>query len=111
MERKLKQAQGNWVDGDRFWGREGDIRLLTRKIDEGAHISLVAQRRMGKTSLKKELQRRLSDRYICLFIDLQKDSEPADAVVAQPLNKALRISLEAGKRFVFECVECGIRRN
>ncbi|MBZ4219918.1 MAG: ATP-binding protein [Chlorobium sp.] len=86
MERKLKQAQGNWVDGDRFWGREDDIRLLIRKIDEGAHISLVAQRRMGKTSLMKELQRRLSDRYLCLFIDLQKDSEPADAVVQLSLS-------------------------
>ena len=86
MERTLRQAQGNWVDGDRFWGRADDIRILTRKIDEGAHISLVAQRRMGKTSLMKELQRRLSDRYICLFIDLQKDSEPADAVVQLSLS-------------------------
>ena len=86
MERKLQQAQGNWVDGDRFWGRVDDIRLLTRKIDEGAHISLVAQRRMGKTSLMKELQRRLSDRYICLFIDLQKYSEPADAVAQLSLS-------------------------
>ncbi len=86
MERTLRQAQGNWVDGDRFWGREDDIRILTRKIDEGAHISLVAQRRMGKTSLMKELQRRLSDRYICLFIDLQKDSEPADVVVQLSLS-------------------------
>lgn len=80
MGRKLRQAQGNWVDGDRFWGREGDIRILTRMIDDGAHISLVAQRRMGKTSLMKELARQLSDRYACLFLDLQKESLPADAV-------------------------------
>ncbi|WP_233120984.1 hypothetical protein [Chlorobium sp. KB01] len=86
MERKLQQAQGNWVEGDRFWGRADDIRILTRKIDEGAHISLVAQRSMGKTSLMKELQLRLSDRYICLFIDLQKDSEPADAVAQLSLS-------------------------
>jgi hypothetical protein len=80
MERKLQQAQGNWVDGDRFWGREDDLRILTRKIDERAHISIVAQRRMGKTSLMKELSRRLKDRYVCLFLDLQKALEPADAV-------------------------------
>jgi len=80
MTRKLKQAQGNWVDGDRFWGREHDIRILTRMIDDGAHISLVAQRRMGKTSLMKELARRLSDRYVCLYLDLQKESVPEDAV-------------------------------
>ena len=80
MDRKLRQAQGNWVDGDRFWGREDDIRMLVRKIDEGAHISIVAQRRMGKTSLMKELGRRLKDRYVCLFLDLQKELVPADAV-------------------------------
>jgi len=81
MGRKLKQACGNWVVGDRFWDREDDIRLLIKKIDEGAHISLVAQRRMGKTSLMKELKRQLNDRYICLFIDLQKASTSADAIV------------------------------
>ncbi len=85
MERTLKQAQGNWVDGDRFWGREDDIRILTRKINEGANISLVAQRRMGKTSLMKELQRRLAGQYIGLFLDLQKESEPADAVASLSL--------------------------
>lgn len=81
MGRKLKQAQGNWVDGDRFWGREGEIRFLTRMIDDGAHISIVAQRRMGKTSLMKELGRRLKDQYVCLYLDLQKESEPADAIM------------------------------
>jgi len=80
MTRKLMQAQGNWVDGDRFWGREGDIRILMRMIDDGAHIAIVAQRRMGKTSLMKELARRLSDRYICLYLDLQKESAPTEAI-------------------------------
>lgn len=80
MTRTLRQAQGNWVDGDRFWGREGDIRILTRMIDDGAHISLVAQRRMGKTSLMKELARLLNDRYVCLYLDLQKESVPVDAI-------------------------------
>jgi hypothetical protein len=80
MTRKLRQAQGNWVDGDRFWGREDDIRILSRMIDNGAHISLVAQRRMGKTSLMKELARLLSNRYVCLYLDLQKESGPADAI-------------------------------
>ncbi|ACD89794.1 conserved hypothetical protein [Chlorobium limicola DSM 245] len=82
MEKKLRQAQGNWVDGDRFWGRENDLAILTRMIDEGAHISIVAQRRMGKTSLMKELAGRLSDRYICLYLDLQEENAPADAVAA-----------------------------
>lgn len=82
MDKKLRQAQGNWVDGDRFWGREDDLTILTRMIDEGAHISIVAQRRMGKTSLMKELAERLHGRYICLYLDLQEENAPADAVAA-----------------------------
>lgn len=78
---KLKQAYGNWVDGDRFWDREKDIDLLVEKIGEGAHILLTAQRRMGKTSLMREVKRRLDDRYICLFADFQKASSAEDAMV------------------------------
>ncbi|HIJ71532.1 MAG TPA: ATP-binding protein [Planctomycetes bacterium] len=78
---KLKQAQGNVVTGDRFWDREEDIALLIKRIDEGAHVLLVAQRRMGKTSLMAEVYQRLSERYVCLFIDLQKAASGSDAIV------------------------------
>ena len=81
MQKKLKQAHGNWVEGDRFWDRESDIALLTEKIDEGAHVLLVAQRRMGKTSLMKEIKRQLASRYICLFVDLQKAMTSEDTIV------------------------------
>ncbi len=81
MKEKLKQAHGNWVVGERFWNRESDIELLIKKLDESAHILLVAQRRMGKTSLMKEIKRQLNSRYICLFIDLQKASTAEDAIV------------------------------
>ncbi|MEW6518108.1 MAG: hypothetical protein AB1461_01715 [Thermodesulfobacteriota bacterium] len=42
MQKKLKQAYGNYVEGDRFWNREKDIELLISKLDDGAHILLVA---------------------------------------------------------------------
>ena len=81
MNKKLKQAYGNWVEGDRFWDRESDIKLLINRIEEGAHIMLVAQRRMGKTSLMREISRRLQGRYICLFVDLQRACDSPDAMV------------------------------
>ncbi len=81
MQKKLVQAHGNWVEGDRFWDRESDTALMIEKLDEGAHILLVAQRRMGKTSLMKEVKRLVSDRYTCLFVDLQKASSAEDAIV------------------------------
>ena len=74
-------AHGNWVDGDRFWGREVDLSLFESRIADGAHQLLIAQRRMGKTSLMKEVARRLKDKYLCLFIDLQKCSSAADVIV------------------------------
>ncbi|MBN2384179.1 hypothetical protein JXQ70_14980 [bacterium] len=51
MSDTLKQAYGNWVEGDRFWDRKDDIKLMIQYLDESAHILLTAQRRMGKTSL------------------------------------------------------------
>jgi hypothetical protein len=72
MKSKLKQAVGKVVTGEWFWDRETEIELLTNKIDEGANILLVAQRRIGKTSVLAELHERLRERYTCLFVDLQR---------------------------------------
>jgi len=87
MKDRLKQAVGNVVTGDRFWDRETDLELLTNKIDEGANILLVAQRRIGKTSVLKELLEQLRERYTCLFIDLQKTRQSEEAITE--LSKAI----------------------
>ncbi|MCP4679878.1 MAG: ATP-binding protein [Deltaproteobacteria bacterium] len=81
MMKKLRQGGANWVDGKQFWDREDDIRLFMKQLDEGANLLLVAQRRMGKTSLMREVMRRLKDRYTCMFVDLQKAASAADAIV------------------------------
>jgi len=80
MAEKLKQSQGNVVTGDRFWNREKDLELFIDKIDEGAHILLVAQRRMGKTSLMAKAAELIGDRYVCLFVDLQGARNGPDAI-------------------------------
>lgn len=85
---ELRQAHGNWVTGDRFWDREEEIELFSRKTREGAHLLLVAQRRMGKTSLMKEIARRLSDEFECVFVDFQNATTPQDAIAE--LSLALR---------------------
>jgi hypothetical protein len=80
--KKLKPANGNWVDGDRFWDREADLELFHEKLRDGCHLLLVAQRRMGKTSLMREMKRRLeAEGTRCIFIDLQKASTPEEVVV------------------------------
>lgn len=79
----LKKAVGNWVDGDRFFDRESDITALREHVSEGIHTLLVAQRRMGKTSLVRELLRRLNDTpgIKTAFVDLEDARDPADAIV------------------------------
>ena len=79
---KLKSSQGRVVAGDTFWGRETDIAILKKRLEEGGHVLLVAQRRMGKTSLMAELERQLRDQYICLFVDLEDACNASDAIAS-----------------------------
>jgi len=84
--RKLRMGQGKVVTGQSFWNREAEMKLFVDRIDEGAHQLLVAQRRMGKTSLMAEAADRLQDRYICLFVDVQKCYSEPDAIVELSLK-------------------------
>ena len=52
----LQKAGANWVDGERFFDREGELAVLTERVRNGTHTLLTAQRRMGKTSLVRELR-------------------------------------------------------
>ena len=78
----LRKAGGNWVEGDRFFDREAEVEALTERVRDGTHTLLTAQRRMGKTSLVRELLRRLKDegRFETIFVDLEGASAPADAI-------------------------------
>ena len=80
---KLKKAGANWVDGDRFFDRQAEIDLLRARVRNGTHTLLTAQRRMGKTSLVRELLRRLADEgnFETVFVDLEDASSAADAIV------------------------------
>ena len=81
--RTLRKSGGNWVEGeDRFFDREVELEALTERVRDGTHTLLTAQRRMGKTSLVRELLRRLKDegRFETIFVDLEGASTPADAI-------------------------------
>ena len=79
----LRKAGGNWVAGDRFFDREVEIEALMERVDDGVHTLVTAQRRMGKTSLVRELLRRLDEKgdFATVFVDLEDASTAADAVV------------------------------
>ena len=79
----LRKAGGNWVEGDRFFDREVEIEALMERVEDGTHTLVTAQRRMGKTSLVRELLRRLREdgNFATVFVDLEDASTAADAVV------------------------------
>ena len=78
----IRKGGSNWVDGGNFFGREVELGALEERVREGTHTLLSAQRRMGKTSLVRELQRRLvnSGEFEAVFIDLEAATSPADAI-------------------------------
>ena len=89
----LKKTVGNWVDGDRFFDRENDIAALREHVHGGTHTLLTAQRRMGKTSLVRELLRDLDGNpgIKTCFVDLEDARDPADAIVEISLaSRSLR---------------------
>lgn len=100
----MKLGGGNWVSGDKFWDRDAELQLFTERLDDGAHLQVVAPRRIGKTSLLKEAARRLEDRYLCLFIDLQKAQSAEDAVVELSLAARLHAPLWDRVKSVFHGV-------
>lgn len=79
----LRKAGGNWVAGDRFFDREVEIEALIERVEDGNHTLVTAQRRMGKTSLVREMLRLLEERgdFETVFVDLEDCSTAADAVV------------------------------
>jgi len=78
----LKKAGGSWVEGDKFFDRDIEIEFLGERVRNGTHTLLTAQRRMGKTSLIRELLRRLRDdgSFETIFVDLEDARSPADAI-------------------------------
>ena len=78
----LRKAGSNWVDGDRFFDRETELEALRERVEDGTHTLLTAQRRMGKTSLVRELLRHLAEEeaFETVFVDLEAANGPEDAV-------------------------------
>jgi len=73
----MKMGGSNWVDRENFFNREAEPNGLMERVREGTHTLLSAQRRMGKTSLIRELQRRLADSgdFEVAFVDLEATND------------------------------------
>ena len=85
----MRSSTGRWVSGDDFYGREAELALLAERLRAGNHVLLTGQRRMGKTSIVRELGRRLEeDGWFSFFVDIEEAADPPDvvALVAQKVH-------------------------
>ena len=79
----LRKGGSNWVDGEKFFNRTAELEVIDERVRDGIHTLLTAQRRMGKTSLVRELLRRLALEadFETIFVDLEATATAADAIL------------------------------
>jgi hypothetical protein len=80
MKTSIKPTVGNWTSEEGFFNREFERKDLADKLRAGANLSLVAPRRVGKTSLLRAVQRDLDKEFACLFVDLEAATSAEQAV-------------------------------
>ncbi|MDE0625880.1 MAG: ATP-binding protein [Bryobacterales bacterium] len=84
----MRSSTGRWVSGDDFFGRDRELRVLEARVRDGNHVLLTGQRRMGKTSIARELGRRLECKgWVFLFTDIE-GATCAEEVVASVAEAA-----------------------
>ena len=89
----MTSSTGRWVSGANFFNRDAELRILEQRVRDGNHVLLTGQRRMGKTSIARELGRRLTESggWITLFTDIKDATCPEDVIAdiawaAQPVR-------------------------
>ena len=91
----MKSSTGRWVSHEDFFDRESELKILKARVRDGNHTLLTGQRRMGKTSVVRELGRRLEDEgWVFLFTDVEGATCAEDVVadIAQAVHPVQSIS-------------------
>ena len=107
----MRSSTGRWVSGEDFFDRELELKVLETWIRDRNHVLLTGQRRMGKTSILRELGRRLeADGGVLLFADVEGASCAEDAIAeiaraVHPVRPIARRFASGMKRWVSENVE------
>ena len=107
----MELSTGRWVSGSIFFGRETELKVLKARVRDGNHMLLYGQRRMGKTSIARELCRQLKDEgWVSLFADIEAATTPEDVVAelattARPVQPISRRFIATLGRWISENVE------
>ena len=79
----MRSSTGHWVIGDDFFDREGELEVLESRVRDGNHLVMTGQRRMGKTSILRELGCRLEQKgWVFLFADVEADRSEEDVITS-----------------------------
>ena len=92
----MRLATGRWVSGNDFVDRESELRVLNARVRAGNHILLTGQRRMGKTSIARELGRQLEAQgWVFLFTDVEGAACAEDVIanLAEAVHPVRSVSL------------------
>ena len=77
----MRSSTGRWVSGEDFFDREAELEVLESRVRGRNHVLVSGQRRMGKTSILRELGRRLEcDGWTFLFVDVEGAGDPEDVI-------------------------------
>ena len=110
----MKSSIGPWVSRDNFFARERDLQILKTRVRDGNHVLLTGQRRMGKTSIARELGRRLeAEGWVFLFADVEGATCAEDVIadIAQATHSVRPIMSRIGttmKRLVGRVEEISV---
>ena len=110
----MRSVTGPWVSGDDFFDREPELDILERRIRDGNHVLLTGQRRMGKTSVARELGRRLEAQgWVFLFVDVEGATCSEDVIadvaeVAYPV-RSLKSRFTTGTLSLLNRLSCRIK--
>ena len=97
----MRASTGRWVSGSDFFDRESELQILGDLVRNHNHVLLTGQRRMGKTSVARELGRRLADEgWNFVFADVE-GANCAEDVVAE-IARAAHPVLPVTSRFITE---------
>ena len=107
----MRSSTGRWVSGGDFFNRERELRILGTRVRDRNHVLLTGQRRMGKTSVARELGRRLeTEGWVFLFADVEGATCAEDAIadIAQAVHPVRSISSRFAtglKRWLSDSIE------
>ncbi len=78
----MRNIIGQAVVGDDLYGREYELTRLREMLDHGEHILMLAPRRVGKSSLMRELARKPPENWTVIYVNVEGGDSPTDCIAA-----------------------------